>query len=51
MIRHLRDNVLEIYLRDDIEAWRMQPDGSYEHAKAPKDGELIDVQGWFLNHY
>ncbi len=51
MIRHLRDNVLEVYLRDDIEAWRMQPDGTYEHAKAPEEGQLIDVQRWFLDHY
>jgi len=49
MIRHLRDDVLEIYLQDDIKAWRMLSDGSYEHAKPPKDGQLIDIQKWFLN--
>lgn len=50
MIRHLRDDILDIYLQEDIKAWRMMPDGDYEHAKAPKDGKLIDVQRWFFNH-
>lgn len=49
MIRNLRDKVLEIYLQDNIKAWRMQPNGSYERAQAPKDGELVDVQRWFLD--
>jgi polyphosphate kinase len=48
MIRNLRDDVLDIYLQDNIKAWRMQPDGSYERMQAPKDGALIDVQRWFL---
>jgi polyphosphate kinase len=48
MIRRLRDQVLEIYLQENIKAWRMQPDGSYERAQAPQDGALLDVQRWFL---
>ena len=49
MIRYLRDSVLDGYLQDNIKAWRMQPDGSYERAQAPKDGELVDVQRCFLD--
>ena len=49
MIRHLREDVLEIYLQDNIKAWRMQPDGSYEPASPSEGGQLIDVQRWFLN--
>jgi len=49
MIRTLRDNVLDIYLQDNIKAWRMQSDGSYERAQAPKNGELVDVQRYFLD--
>lgn len=48
MIRHLRDDVLEVYLREDIQAWVMQSDGSYKRTEAPKGGALIDVQGWFM---
>jgi len=49
MIRHLRDDILEVYLQKNINAWRMQPDGSYERAKPPENGSLVDVQRWFLN--
>jgi polyphosphate kinase len=48
MVQHIRENVLEIYLKDNIKAWRMQPDGSYEYAQPPEGGELFDVQRWFL---
>jgi len=27
----------------------MQPDGSYERVEESKEGELIDIQRWFLN--
>jgi len=49
MIRHLRDDILEVYLRKDIKAWHMQPDGSYERAVAPEEGSLVDIQRWFLS--
>jgi len=50
MIHHLRDDVLEVYLRDDIKGWRMQPDGSYERA-VPSEGQvLVDVHRYFLDH-
>lgn len=48
MIRHLREDVLEVYLREDIQAWIMQPDGSYERTQAPEGEALVDVQAWFL---
>jgi len=49
MIRYLRDSVLEIYLQDNIKGWLMQADGRYEYIRPPADGELIDVQRWFLS--
>ena len=50
MIHHLRDDVLEVYLRDDIKGWRMQSDGSYERAEAPEGESLIDIHRYFLDH-
>jgi polyphosphate kinase len=50
MIHHIRNDVLEVYLRDDIKGWRMQPDGSYERAVALEDKELIDIHRYFLDH-
>ncbi|MGI6740450.1 MAG: polyphosphate kinase 1 [Brevefilum sp.] len=49
LIRHLREDVLEIYLQDNIKTWRMQPDGSYKPASLSEGEQLIDVQRWFLN--
>ena len=34
----LRDGVLFAHQRDNVKAWRMLPDGSYEKV-APKEGE------------
>jgi polyphosphate kinase len=48
MIRHIRDDVLDIYLKENIKAWRMQSDGKYERIEGTKDDKLIDVQSWFL---
>ena len=50
MIHHIRNDVLEVYLRDHIKGWRMQPDGSYERAVALEDKELIDIHRYFLDH-
>ena len=50
MIRHIRDDVLDIYLQENIKAWRMQSDGKYERIKGSEKDSLIDVQSWFLKH-
>jgi polyphosphate kinase len=49
MIRHIRDDLLDIYLQDNISAWGMQPDGGYKKMQESDDEPLIDVQAWFLN--
>ncbi len=47
-IRHLRDNVLPIYLDDNTKGRRMRSDGTYEHLK-PAEGEApINSQTWLL---
>ena len=50
MIRHLRDDVLELYLRDDIKGWRMQPDGCYERTSPPEGQEIIDLHRYFIEN-
>ena len=49
LIRHVHDNVLDVYLREDIKAWRMAPDGSYTRTSTDQDNGFLDVQDWFLN--
>jgi polyphosphate kinase len=48
MIRHIRDDILEIYLIDNVKARLMQPDGSYLRL-TPKDGQArINTQEYLL---
>jgi polyphosphate kinase len=48
LVRHLRDHVLEIYLRDNVKAREMQSDGSYQKNAHPEDNE-IDSHEWLLS--
>ena len=48
LIRHLRDEVVETYLRDNVRARRMRGDGSYERL-VPREGEApLDSQASLL---
>ena len=49
MVQRIRKDMLELYFKDNIKAWHMQPDGSYVFAAKPEVGELFDVQRWFLD--
>jgi polyphosphate kinase len=49
LVRYLRDEILAVYLADNIKARIMQPDGSYQRIH-PKEGEPeISAQEAFLN--
>ncbi|NJC98217.1 MAG: polyphosphate kinase 1 [Anaerolineales bacterium] len=48
-IRHLRDNVLEAYLRDNTRARLMKPDGTYIRLQPKEKEEKFDVQQWLMN--
>jgi polyphosphate kinase len=51
LMTHLRDVVLDAYLRDTVNARVLLPDGSYEMI-APEDGDPpFDAQAWFLKLY
>jgi len=49
LIRHLRDHVLDVYLREDIKAWRMSSDGFYVRKSSDQEDGVLDIQEWFLN--
>ena len=51
MIRYLRDEVLGTYLVDNIQARRMQSDGSYERLKPHSKEKHIDSQAWLLSRH
>jgi polyphosphate kinase len=50
LIRHLRDEVLETYLNDNVNARQLLPDGTYERLKPGAKHPPLDSQAWFLNH-
>ncbi len=47
-IEYVKKQVLDIYLRDNLRARLMQPDGTYIRAKA--DDKPLDVQEWLMSH-
>jgi polyphosphate kinase len=49
LVRHLRDDVLEICLRDNVKARRMLPDGTYERRKPGPEEPPLNSQAWFIN--
>ena len=51
LISHLRDVVLDAYLRDTVNASQLREDGTWVRID-PLDGEApFDVQAWFLERY
>jgi polyphosphate kinase len=48
MISHIRDDILGMYLQDNLKARRMQPEGTYRRV-TPGEGEVqINIQEWLL---
>lgn len=48
MILHIRDDILSYYMKDNIKARKMLPDGSYNRLKSEKDVEPLNIQNWFI---
>ncbi len=47
-IRYLRDDVLAAYLKDNVRARVMQPDGKYRRLKPQSGKDTLDVQEWLM---
>ena len=50
LIRHLRDEVLETYLNDNLSARRLMADGRYERLQPGGKQQPLNSQHWFINH-
>jgi polyphosphate kinase len=48
LARRLRSEILETYMRDNVKARIMQPDGTYERARPSGDETPCVAQEWFL---
>lgn len=49
--RHLKEEVLDVCLRDNVKARRLLPDGSYERVLVSEGEETVDSQSHFINSY
>ncbi|HUK77577.1 MAG TPA: hypothetical protein VL117_08260, partial [Thermoleophilia bacterium] len=50
IVRRLRDEILDVYWRDNVKARFMQADGTYVHAHPAEGEEALDSQAWFIEH-
>lgn len=48
LVHHIRDEILKIYLEDNVKARYLQPDGSYVRAKPRAGQEKVNAQEWFI---
>jgi len=48
LISHIRDEILDAYLRDTVNTWVMNADGSYKRRAA--SGSPFQVQQYFMEH-
>lgn len=46
---HLKEEVLDVCLRDNVKARRLSADGSYERIRAAKGEEAVDSQSHFMS--
>jgi polyphosphate kinase len=50
LIRHLRDDVLETYLKANVKVRKLLPDGSYTTRKQSSGEKAINPQTWLIDH-
>jgi polyphosphate kinase len=50
LVRYVRDEILVVYLADNIKARRLMPDGTYERIKAKGDQPVVSSQSWLITH-
>jgi polyphosphate kinase len=49
-VRYLSDEVLQVYLKDNVRARVMQADGSYLRSTPEKEGKTLDIQDWLMKY-
>jgi hypothetical protein len=47
----LVQDILHIYIKDNVQARRLRHDGSYERLSPPPNTEGISAQDWLLQHW
>jgi polyphosphate kinase len=49
MIKHIYDNVLSYYYKDNTKARKLLPDGSYIRIKPQNSDTPLNIQSWFIS--
>jgi polyphosphate kinase len=49
MIRHIYDNILAYYFKDNLKARKMLPDGTYIRLNPQNNDEPLNIQNWFIS--
>lgn len=49
LIHYLKESVIDLYLKDNVRSWRLQPSGNYERAKPKPNDKLIEAQSVLIN--
>lgn len=50
LVEHIRDDILRIYLADNVKARILLPDGTYKRIQPEPGAEHINAQEWFIAH-
>ena len=48
LVQHIRDEILHVYLTDNIKARLMEPDGNYHLLQPEGDEPAVHAQEWFM---
>jgi len=46
----LRDDILGVHLKDNVQARRLLPDGSYERVRPSSEEPEVNSQSWMIEH-
>jgi polyphosphate kinase len=50
LVRYLRDEVLQVYLADNVKARVLKPDGTYQRVRPEAGQPPLNSQAWLLSH-
>jgi polyphosphate kinase len=48
--KHLKQQILETCLKDNVQSWDLTAEGVYVRRTAPKGQKSFDAQGWFMEN-
>jgi polyphosphate kinase len=50
ILQSVRDHILNVHLRDNVQARRLLPEGGYERARPQRSEPLLDSQHWMIQN-